>query len=55
MVTSFDVYRNGRYIDTFTFNYDVAPQKVRDDMETRDGFEGPLTVVKKPMIKTGNK
>lgn len=55
MQTSFEVYRDGQLLHTLEFNYDVAPQKLKQDMEERDGFEGPLLVVKKPMIRTTNK
>jgi len=52
MQTQFDIYRNGELLHTLAFNYDVAPQKLKQDMEDRDGFEGPLLVVKKPAIIT---
>lgn len=52
MQTSFDVYQNGTLVHVLQFNYDVSPQKIQKDMIERDGFQGPLIVVKKPMIKT---
>ena len=52
MQTTFEIYRNGQLILERQFNYDVSPQKLKQDMEERDGFEGPLLIVKKPMIKT---
>jgi len=52
MQTNFDVYQNGKLIHILQFNYEVSPQKIREDMQNRDGFEGPLVIVKKPMIKT---
>lgn len=55
MQTQFDIYRNGVLLHTLEFNYDVAPQKLKQDMEERDGFEGPLLVVKKAVIKTQRK
>jgi hypothetical protein len=51
MQTTFEVYRNGQLILKERFNYDVTPQKLKRDMEERDGFHGPLIVIKKPMIK----
>jgi len=51
MQTSFDVYQNGKLIHVLQFNYDVSPQKIKQDMGERDGFQGPLLVVKKPMLK----
>lgn len=55
MQTAFEVYRHGECIHTLKFNYDVSPQKLKHDMENRDGFEGPLVVIKKAMIKTRSK
>lgn len=51
MQTEFEIYRNGQLIMTHKFNFDVSPQKLKEDMEQRDGFEGPLLIVKKPMVK----
>lgn len=51
MLTAFRVYRYGELIHVFHMNYGLSPQKLAKDMTDRDGFEGPLLVVKNPAIK----